>query len=83
MEKIDSIKNDFRNFLYLAWKHLALPDPTPIQYDIAEYLQSGPKRLIIQALGLPPRRGWYGVSALSQKTFRNLTNILYIIVSDR
>ena len=43
------IKDDFRNFLYLAWKHLALPDPTPIQYDIAEYLQSGPKRLIIQA----------------------------------
>tara|TARA_R110000764_G_scaffold117886_1_gene205251 strand:- start:646 stop:2235 length:1590 start_codon:yes stop_codon:yes gene_type:complete len=25
------------------------PPPTPIQYDIAEYLQGGPKRLIIQA----------------------------------
>jgi len=49
MSQINSIKSDFRNFLYLAWKHLALPDPTPIQYDIGEYLQSGPKRLIIQA----------------------------------
>tara|TARA_R100001244_G_scaffold52645_2_gene45747 strand:+ start:259 stop:1905 length:1647 start_codon:yes stop_codon:yes gene_type:complete len=47
--QLDLIKNDFRNFLYIAWKHLALPDPTPIQYDIAEYLQDGPKRLIIQA----------------------------------
>ena len=28
---------DFRNFLYLVWKHLALPRPTPIQYDIANY----------------------------------------------
>lgn len=40
---------DFRVFLYYIWKHLALPDPTPIQYDIANYLQHGPKRKIIQA----------------------------------
>ncbi len=40
---------DFRNFLYLVWKHLRLPDPTPIQYDIAWNLQHGPKRLIIEA----------------------------------
>ncbi|NBV89696.1 MAG: DNA maturase B, partial [Betaproteobacteria bacterium] len=26
-----------------------LPDPTPIQYDIAEYLQNGPKRCCIEA----------------------------------
>jgi len=45
----DPIKNSFRNFIYIAWKHLGLPDPTPLQYDIAEYLQYGPKRLIIQA----------------------------------
>lgn len=30
---------DFRNFLYVVWKHLNLPDPTPVQYDIANYLQ--------------------------------------------
>ena len=40
---------DFRNFLYLAWDHLGLPDPTPIQYDIAEYIQHGPKRRVVQA----------------------------------
>ena len=49
VDQLELIKSDFRNFLYIAWKHLALPPPTPIQYDIAEYLQVGPKRLIIQA----------------------------------
>lgn len=45
----DDPLSDFRNFLYLVWKHLALPDPTPIQYDIAEHLQHGDKRIIIEA----------------------------------
>lgn len=40
---------DFRNFMYLVWKHLALPDPTPVQYDIAGYLQDAPRRSIIEA----------------------------------
>jgi hypothetical protein len=40
---------DFRNFLFLVWKHLNLPDPTTLQYDIAEYLQHGPKRSVIMA----------------------------------
>lgn len=41
--------NDFRNFLYMVWKHLNLPDPTPVQYDIAYYLQHGNKRKVIEA----------------------------------
>ena len=40
---------DFRNFLYLTWKHLGLPDPTPTQYDIAAYVDNGPRRCCIQA----------------------------------
>jgi len=40
---------DFRNFTYLVWQHLGLPEPTPIQYDIAGYLQNSPKRCIIEA----------------------------------
>tara|TARA_A100001391_G_scaffold203486_3_gene195961 strand:+ start:1514 stop:3181 length:1668 start_codon:yes stop_codon:yes gene_type:complete len=39
---------DFRNFLYLVWRELNLPEPTPIQYEIAEYMQSGDKRAIIE-----------------------------------
>lgn len=44
-----AIIGDFRNFLHIVWKHLGLPDPTPIQHDIAWNLQWGPKRLIIEA----------------------------------
>ena len=40
---------DFRNFLYMVWDHLNLPNPTPIQYDIAEYIQHGPKRRVVEA----------------------------------
>ena len=47
--EVPSQLKDFRNFMYLVWKHLGLPDPTPIQYDIAEYLQHSPKRAIIEA----------------------------------
>jgi len=45
----DPIKDDFRNFLFLCWLHLNLPQPTPVQYDIANYLQHGPKRCIVEA----------------------------------
>jgi len=40
---------DFRNFLYVAWDHLLLPEPTKVQYDLADYLQRGPRRLVIEA----------------------------------
>lgn len=46
---MDKRLKDFKNFLFLCWKHLNLPQPTPIQYDIADFLQQGPKRLVIQA----------------------------------
>ena len=41
--------HDFRNFLYLVWKHLRLPEPTKIQYDLAHYLATGSSRSIISA----------------------------------
>ena len=40
---------DFKNFMFLVWKHLGLPPPTPIQYDIADYIQSNVKRSIVEA----------------------------------
>ena len=47
-EKLNQLK-DFRNFLYIVWKHLNLPDPTDLQYDIADFMQHGPKRSLIMA----------------------------------
>ena len=47
--EIEERLKDFRYFLFLIWKHLDLPDPTPIQNDIAQYLQYGCKRKVIEA----------------------------------
>jgi hypothetical protein len=47
--------DDFRVFLKQVWDYLGLPEPTPVQYDIAYYLQHAPvkfengRRVIIQA----------------------------------
>jgi len=41
--------SDFRIYLALLWKHLRLPPPTKVQFDIAHYLQHGPKRRGIEA----------------------------------
>lgn len=47
---LDPIRADFRNFLFLVWQHV-LPgkQPTKVQYDIAGFLQHGPKRMVIEA----------------------------------
>lgn len=47
--RVEAAKKDFRVFLFIIWKFLGLPDPTPIQYDIAYHLQHGGKRIIISA----------------------------------
>tara|TARA_B100000575_G_scaffold18031_2_gene12527 strand:+ start:627 stop:2294 length:1668 start_codon:yes stop_codon:yes gene_type:complete len=46
---LDPRLNDFRNFLFLVWDHLGLPEPTQVQYDIADYIQNGPKRRCVMA----------------------------------
>lgn len=47
--KEDPLKEDFRKFLYVIWQHIGLPDPTPTQYDIAKFLQTGPNKICIEA----------------------------------
>ena len=49
MDKMPEQLKDFRNFMYIVWKHLNLPDPTPVQYDMADYIQNCPRRAIIEA----------------------------------
>jgi hypothetical protein len=44
-----ALKKSFRLFLKACWKHLKLPEPTPKQLEIADYLQTGAKRRIIMA----------------------------------
>lgn len=49
MNDLDRIKQDFRVFLVLVWRHIGLPDPTPTQLDIAKFLQHGPNKICIEA----------------------------------
>ena len=45
----DAGLDDFRAFMAQIWHHLHLPSPTRMQYDIAHYMQHGPKRSVVQA----------------------------------
>lgn len=48
-EYINAMKSDFRNYCHHIWKHLELPKLTPVQNDIAQYIQHGPDRLQVSA----------------------------------
>lgn len=37
--RTDPLKADFKNFLWKVWHDLGLGDPSPLQYDFADYLQ--------------------------------------------
>lgn len=65
---------DFRNFVYLAFDYLNLGEPTPLQMDMAYWMQFGPKRLQAQAF-----RG-IGKSILAEVF---CAWALYIIYSDQ
>lgn len=55
---IDKAKKNFWAFVYIVWKSIGLPNPTPIQIDIAQFLQNPPSdRVIIQG-----SEGWLKVS---------------------
>lgn len=43
------LRSDFKVFLWAVHRHLGLPDPTPLQYAMADWLQYGPKRSGIMA----------------------------------
>lgn len=48
-EDIAKAKKEFWAFVYIVWKSISLPDPTPIQIDIARFLQHPPSdRVIIE-----------------------------------
>lgn len=48
-EQIKAAYEDFRIFVWMVWRSIGLPNPTPIQYDIAKTLQNPPSdRFIIE-----------------------------------
>ncbi|MDO4921405.1 MAG: phage terminase large subunit [Phascolarctobacterium sp.] len=48
-EQVKRAKGDFRVFLFIVWKEIGLPNPTPIQIDMAHTLQYPPNdRFILE-----------------------------------
>ena len=48
-QDIEKARQHFWAFVYIVWKSIGLPNPTPIQVDIAQYLQKPPSdRIVIQ-----------------------------------
>lgn len=69
---IDKARKNFWAFVYIVWKSIGLPKPTPIQVDIAQFLQNPPSdRVIIQ--------GFRGVA----KSFLTCAYAVWRLWSDR
>lgn len=49
MSLADRMRADFKVFLWALWRELGLPNPTPVQYEMADYLQHGPRRRVVCA----------------------------------
>jgi hypothetical protein len=45
----DKLRESFPLFLIYVWRFLGLPDPTPVQLDMAKFLQHGGRRIIVEA----------------------------------
>lgn len=45
----DPLKDNFKNYLWKTWRTLGLGDPSPLQYDFADYLQD--RRSVAKGLG--------------------------------
>ena len=79
---LTSLQEDFKLFLQALWDQLDLPQPTRAQYAIADYLQSGPKRLQIQAFrGVG--RSWITGAFVLWTLFKNPEKKIMIISASK
>lgn len=80
--QLDKIKGDFRLFMFVIWKHLGLPDPTPIQYDIASYLQHGKRRRMVQAFrGVG--KSWITAAYVLWRLYRNPEERILVVSASK
>jgi len=72
-------KERFAVFLMLVWKHLGLPIPTPVQIEIADYLQNGGRRILIHAFrGID--KSWITAAYVLWRLWKN-PQLKFLIVS--
>lgn len=78
----DLLKQDFRNFLYVIWKHLRLPDPTRIQYEIADYLQQDiPRRMVQGFRGVA--KSWVTAAYVLWKLYCNVDYKVMVVSASK
>lgn len=78
----DPIRADFRNFLALLWAHLRLPNPTPVQFEIAQYLQHGPRRRMVQAFrGVG--KSWITAAYVLWRLYRNPNERVLVVSASK
>lgn len=74
----EEILNDFRLFVIVTWSHLGLPKPTKMQLYIADYLQSGHSRMVLQALrGIG--KSWITAAYVAWRLLRNPNEKILIV----
>jgi hypothetical protein len=78
----DPLAQDFRKFLWAMWQFLRLPAPTPIQYDIANYLQRGPRRRMVQAFrGVG--KSWITAAFVLWRLYRNPNERILVVSASK
>jgi len=82
LTKLDPVAADFRNFVFLVWQHLNLPEPTWVQYDIATYLQNGPRRRVIEAFrGVG--KSWLTAAYVLWRLYRNPEERILVVSASK
>ena len=68
---VEALRGDFRNFLYVIWRYLGLPQPSKRQYEVADFLQdtSHKRRIIMAYRGFG--KSWITSAYTLWKLFKN------------
>lgn len=82
-EELEQVKADFRVWVFVVWQHLGLPEPTAVQYDIANFLSNGPRRRMVSAFrGVG--KSWLTVSYALWRLLKNpQEKILVVSASEK
>lgn len=78
----EQLKLDFRNFVFYLWQHLGLPPPTECQYDIALWLQGGPRRRMVEAFrGIG--KSWLTAAYVLWRLFKNANERILVVSASK